>query len=276
MQLVYAYDSTNRPAVRRAAGKYDLCVFNCGHFYKLNTALTTLREKGYNDYQLIYVESGKLTFIHGLQEHTVCTGQLLVYPPNTRQEYTYHPTENSSYYWMHFDGCDIAQSFPFIESQSILTPKYSGFIAPIIEKMIQEITVYGEKSAFYTEAMGLELLYKLNREIGQIGKSLHSDMVREVIRQMKETPEQHSVVYYAKQYQFNTNYFIRLFKKETGLTPNQYRLNILIDKAKKLLLKSNLNIGEIAEMLNFDDPLYLSHVFKNRVGISPSEYRKRK
>ena len=101
-------------------------------------------------------------------------------------------------------------------------------------------------------------------------------MICGVIQQMKAKGENFSVSQYAAQCQMNPDYFIRVFKKETGYTPNQYRLNILTDRAKKLLLKTELSVSQIAEQLGFADPLYFSHAFKKRVGVSPVGYRKQK
>ena len=69
-------------------------------------------------------------------------------------------------------------------------------------------------------------------------------------------------------------YFSRLFKKETGQTFTDYLMSIRMDRAYKLLLNSNLNINEIAEMVGIPNPSYFSSQFKKYYKISPKDVRK--
>lgn len=275
MQLIYAYDSMTKNGHKNDYS-FDLCINNCGHFLGVSTCLYTEREIGFEDFQLIYVESGLLTCSLNSREYRVRAGELLLYTPRARQEYTYHPAPNSSYYWLHFGGRELQQRFACLKQTAVLRPNYTGFLSPIFEKLILEICSRGANSFFYTEALGLELLYRLEQALQENRKTAYSAMICGVIQQMKAKGENFSVSQYAAQCQMNPDYFIRVFKKETGYTPNQYRLNILTDRAKKLLLKTELSVSQIAEQLGFADPLYFSHAFKKRVGVSPVGYRKQK
>jgi AraC-like DNA-binding protein len=71
-------------------------------------------------------------------------------------------------------------------------------------------------------------------------------------------------------------YFFKLFKKETGTTPIIMRNDLRIDRAKSLLFDEECQISEISAMLGFESIYYFSRSFKNAVGISPQEYRKKK
>lgn len=63
------------------------------------------------------------------------------------------------------------------------------------------------------------------------------------------------------------------FKKITGLSPNQYKLNLRLEKAKELLANTNLSISEIAYQTGFDSVFYLSKIFKIKNRRSPKAYR---
>lgn len=70
----------------------------------------------------------------------------------------------------------------------------------------------------------------------------------------------------------------RLFsqiKNITGMTPNDYLLQIKLNKCLVLLSENELTIGEIAYQLGFSSPTYFSKCFKNHYGITPAEYRKK-
>lgn len=67
--------------------------------------------------------------------------------------------------------------------------------------------------------------------------------------------------------------FRKAFKKFTGESPNQYHLNLRLNKAKELLTATNLNINEVADQTGFDSVFYFSKLFKKKNGQSPKIYR---
>lgn len=69
-------------------------------------------------------------------------------------------------------------------------------------------------------------------------------------------------------------YLCRHFRAITGQTPFQYLRNVRIEAAKELL-RSDVPISRVAEMLGFDDPLYFSRVFSQHVGEAPTSFRLR-
>ncbi len=44
----------------------------------------------------------------------------------------------------------------------------------------------------------------------------------------------------------------------------------------ELLRHTGLSVAEISESVGFDDQLYFSRIFRKKLGVSPSEYRKNK
>lgn len=69
---------------------------------------------------------------------------------------------------------------------------------------------------------------------------------------------------------------IKIFKNAYGITPYKYLLNKKIEYSKNLLTSTNLSIKEISYMLRFSDEYYFSNIFKEKVGLCPSQYRKKK
>lgn len=82
---------------------------------------------------------------------------------------------------------------------------------------------------------------------------------------------------YLKKFHFNNDYIRKLFKRELGVTPNQYlidkRLQTSTDLLKSISHDSN-NVSDIAVACGFKDPLYFSRMFKKKYKVSPSEYAK--
>ncbi|AGX42814.1 helix-turn-helix domain-containing protein [Clostridium saccharobutylicum] len=66
--------------------------------------------------------------------------------------------------------------------------------------------------------------------------------------------------------------FNRVFKKETGISPIEYLINIRLVKAKKFLREKNINITEISAKCGFYSCSHFSACFTKQLGLSPSDY----
>lgn len=71
------------------------------------------------------------------------------------------------------------------------------------------------------------------------------------------------------------DHFIRLFKKEMGITPIQYINRKKIEKAQLMLITNNQSIKDIAYALSFQNVYYFNRLFKKITGTTPMEYRER-
>ncbi len=68
-------------------------------------------------------------------------------------------------------------------------------------------------------------------------------------------------------------YLSAQFKKETGITFKETVRRFQITRVKELLLQSDLKLNQIADLAGYSDPKYMSKVFKETVGMLPSEFR---
>lgn len=71
----------------------------------------------------------------------------------------------------------------------------------------------------------------------------------------------------------NPSYFSVLFKEQTELTFSEYITRLRVLRAKELLLRTTMSVGEIAERVGYQSDKYFIKVFKNYEGMSPSKYR---
>lgn len=83
-----------------------------------------------------------------------------------------------------------------------------------------------------------------------------------------------TVKFCANQVNLSPNYLSDLLKKETGKNTKEHIDYYLINKAKKMLLGTSLNINEIAYDLGFEQPKSFTRLFKRKEGISPNSFRK--
>ncbi|WP_108063788.1 AraC family transcriptional regulator [Poseidonibacter lekithochrous] len=66
-------------------------------------------------------------------------------------------------------------------------------------------------------------------------------------------------------------YYIRVFKKEVGLTPKDYLIQQRIKKAKELILEK-YPLSHVALMSGFYDQSHMLKYFKSYVGLNPSNF----
>lgn len=71
----------------------------------------------------------------------------------------------------------------------------------------------------------------------------------------------------------STHYLGDLLRNLTGMNTQQHIHTYLIEKAKSLLLTTNLTVNEIAFSLGFEYPQYFSRLFKSKTGQTPVEFR---
>jgi AraC family transcriptional regulator, transcriptional activator of pobA len=82
-----------------------------------------------------------------------------------------------------------------------------------------------------------------------------------------------TVSYCASELNLSANYFGDLVKKETGKTALEYIQEKVVDIAKERIFDRSKSITEIAFEMGYKYPQHFTRLFKQRVGMSPQEYR---
>lgn len=67
----------------------------------------------------------------------------------------------------------------------------------------------------------------------------------------------------------------RRFIAAVGRTPKAEILRVQLERVRGLLTETDLPLARIAERAGFEHPEYLSVVFKQKMGVTPGDYRKR-
>ena len=71
----------------------------------------------------------------------------------------------------------------------------------------------------------------------------------------------------------STAYFSRLFKEKVGVTFSDYLASCRVERARQLLVTTDLSISEVARAIGYQEANSFSRLFKARTGRSPSDYR---
>ena len=83
-----------------------------------------------------------------------------------------------------------------------------------------------------------------------------------------------SVAYCADELNLSANYFGDLIKKETGKSAQDYIQSKVIDVAKERVFDIDKSISQVAYELGFKYPQHFTRLFKQKVGVTPNEYKR--
>lgn len=72
----------------------------------------------------------------------------------------------------------------------------------------------------------------------------------------------------------STEYFVRLFKATSGVSPYQYVLNLRIERARTLLGDETQSLADIALACGFSHQEHLTRMFRRFTGVTPGRYRR--
>ena len=71
------------------------------------------------------------------------------------------------------------------------------------------------------------------------------------------------------------NHFSTIFSSEVGVTFIEYLISKRMERARELLMTTNMRSSEIAYKVGYKDPHYFSYMFKKTQGMTTREYRAR-
>lgn len=73
--------------------------------------------------------------------------------------------------------------------------------------------------------------------------------------------------------ELSRSYVYNLFKKNTGLSPQQFLTKLRMEQAKEFLANSDYTIQNISKAVGYNDEFTFSKSFKRYLGVSPKIYR---
>lgn len=100
-----------------------------------------------------------------------------------------------------------------------------------------------------------------------------------VIKEVEDYIHEHSSehltnAFLGERYGYHPNYLNQLFLTHTGYTMQQYIIHIRMNKAVDLLTHTNQSISEIGQVIGGYSIHYFSRLFKKKMGLAPSDYRR--
>ena len=139
-----------------------------------------------------------------------------------------------------------------------------------IRNLMQQITYAISWKQIEKAIQGLERMISYEHKFEQYSTLIQKAM--EIIR--KEYDRGITLEETANQLYVSEEYPSSQFKKETGYNFTETVRKYRIEKIKELLRTTKYKMNQIAGLVGYSDPKYMSKVFKEEEGILPTEYRR--
>ncbi|WP_298141214.1 AraC family transcriptional regulator [Flavobacterium sp.] len=102
------------------------------------------------------------------------------------------------------------------------------------------------------------------------------NVIVEMVHYTDELPKVNYSDYISEKLHHDYTYLSNIFSEVKGITIQQYIIIHKIERVKELLLYDELNLTEIAYLLNYSSVAHLSNQFKKITGLSPSYFQQLK
>lgn len=277
--------------VKHGTEDFPFCAY---HFNTQHYPTLLITSHWHSDYEIIYVQSGCLTFEVAGETIKASEDQVIVINP-----YEVHSWINIIRYPFRFTCIVFNNSFVFPDAHALVYSKYlkpspNQVLAfqriisasqPDEKEAIEKIQIIDRESIEKEDGWELRVLINL---LSFFERCLNFQKCKFITNHYTEISYIRDVLYH-----FHTNYsseisiskiadgmnvstehLIRVFKRATGKTPKKYLLDYRLQCVSTKLIESDRKISDIAAECGFYDMSYFSKCFRRYTGETPAQWRK--
>jgi AraC family transcriptional regulator len=73
---------------------------------------------------------------------------------------------------------------------------------------------------------------------------------------------------------YSRSHFLRLFRAATGGAPHHYLLQLRLKRAQELMRQERTSLIDIAAACGFSSHAHMSRLFRQMIGLTPTDYRR--
>lgn len=249
--------------------------------------------------EIVFVLSGTCQHRSVLGNSQAVSGDVFLFRPGAW--HAYENTQNLFIYNCCFDPVILAGELGWTVENPLLGPLlWSIPLAPSqhgmlslhlpsrelkrCHRLLNEMITIGRADSLgrYEDLIGLLILL-----LNVLGRNLaakllkpghtkpHPSVTRSISLINNEPAENWTLSSLAKSVHVEPNYFVRIFRTATGLTPMAYLTRRRLELATGLLRNSKHSVGEVGALVGWPDANHFTRLFRKKFGLPPSQYRAR-
>ena len=248
-------------------------------FYQEKEKGFTFPGEAHGPLELTYVDKGALHSVADGKDILLEQGDLVIYGPDQWHMQYADVDMSPSFITITFD---LAGEYP----QALVNRKFTipQSAVPALQRMLRELDRMDDFSSDLVICMLQILLLELLREqISPAGTKLRTtnavNSENEIIRRAQQFISEHvreklTVPLVARHVDVSPSYLTALFRKNLQISPGEYVRRIKLQESKQMIREDNMNFTEIAAALQYSTVHHFSRQFKDKFGITPTEYAK--
>lgn len=233
-------------------------------------------------FALVYISSGKGTFES--KPHfsaAIEAGHAFLLFPGVWHRYAPNPGTGWHEHWIGFNG-DMAQRWlkhKFISKKNpVVRVNAEDTVLTTFNRVMQ--AVRQNRPALQQILAGatdnlMGVIYSAQQAQPAADTQNANVIERAITRIQNEFERAMDMRLLAQEFGVSYSWFRHSFTAHTGLSPHQYLLELRFVRARSLLAETDLSVKEIAMQTGFEDELYFSRLFRQRLNLSPSQWRSR-
>ena len=247
----------------------------------------------HDEAELIYVASGKMKITVWSHTYYAYAGDIIILMPQVIHSLEQIDSQNAEYYNIvfHFsifgnDSCYEKYLKPFMthtkavncyeKKGSILNESMKPLVLSLIEHRRDSYTTheYLVKSNLFM-IMHLINQHGIDSNESELALHLTYDKLKTALYHIQNSYAHNiSVKEVSSLCGFSESHFMKLFKELTGMSFTAYLVNYRLELSASQLIKTNLNIIDIAANCGFNNHSYFTRAFTKKYGVTPAKYRK--
>ena len=229
--------------------------------------------------ELTYVDQGSLHSVADGTDLQLKQGELVLYAPNQWHMQYADIGVAPRYVTITFDAEGL--DWELLANRKITAPQQ---VASLLQQMLREQERLDEYFGdMLLSQLSLLLVHLVRHATApaqgklQTSNSIHSE--NEIIRRAQMYVSTHireklTVPLLARQVDVSPSYLTALFHKNLQISPGEYIRRIKLQESKQMIRENNLNFTEIAAALQYSTVHHFSRQFKEKFGMTPTEYAK--
>jgi AraC-like DNA-binding protein len=230
------------------------------------------------EFQIVYIVGGSGWFRDRSGKQPIKAGDLFILFPGIEHAYSPDSSIGWQEYWVGFQGKHAKHLW---ESGLISHREpihHLGLDQSVMRDFEQILQLCNQQPRGFQVLLGVRILQMLAHIYLHTNDNTLPNEHQDIVRRCREILEFNAegiidIQEVARELDVSYQYLLSLFKKQLGMTPYQYYIQMRIHRAQELLTHSDLSIKEIASLLNFENQFYFSRFFKKKTGLTPSQWR---
>ena len=229
--------------------------------------------------ELTYVDKGAIHSVADGVDLLLNQGNLVLYAPDQWHMQYAQEDVSASYITISFDlEGDCPES---LFNQKFAIPQSA---VPMLQRLLREqdrMDAYSEDMMLcYLQILLLTLLREQdNPSQVKLRTTNAVNSENEIIRRAQQFISGHireklTVPVVARHVDVSPSYLTALFRKNLQISPGEYIRRVKLQESKQMIREDNMNFTEIAAVLQYSTVHHFSRQFKDKFGITPTEYAK--